>query len=188
MADATYLTDHLLIAMPAMGDPNFARTVTYICQHNADGAMGLIVNRPAGFSLGDILAELSLEAANAQVAQTPILIGGPVQPERGFVLHAPDERSWDSSFQVAPDMAVTTSRDILLAIAEGRAPARTLFALGYAGWGAGQLDRELLDNAWLTAPAERSILFDTPIERRWQAAAFLVGVDPSNLPGYAGHA
>jgi putative transcriptional regulator len=188
MADAANLTDHFLIAMPAMEDPNFARTVAYVCQHTAEGAMALVINRPAGFVLGDILDELELAPANADVAATPVLLGGPVQAERGFILHEPDGRAWDSSFEVSDAMTVTTSRDMLVAIAEGRAPPRMLFALGYAGWDAGQLERELLDNAWLTVPADRQTAFDLPADRRWQAAINLVGFDFTQLSGQAGHA
>ncbi len=188
MADTSNLTNHFLIAMPAMDDPGFTRTVAYVCQHTGEGAMALVINRPAGFQLGDILDELDLTPANGDVAATPVLIGGPVQSERGFILHEPDGRSWDSSFNVTDDMTVTTSRDMLVAIAEGRAPQRMLFALGYAGWDAGQLERELLDNAWLTVPADRRTTFDLPADQRWQAAISLVGIDFTQLSGQAGHA
>lgn len=189
MADAsTYLTDQLLIAMPALDDPNFARAVAYVCQHDADGAMALVINRRAAFNLGDILTELKLDPATPDVAALPVLLGGPVSTERGFVLHSPDARTWDSSIQPAADLMVTTSRDVLAAIAQGQAPARCLFVLGYAGWGAGQLERELRDNAWLTVPAERSLLFDTPPDRRWQAATASIGIDPLHLSSYAGRA
>lgn len=188
MSTAANLTDHFLIAMPSMDDPNFARAVIYIGQHNAEGAMGLVINRPAGFALGDIFDELALKPATEAIAARPVLIGGPIQSERGFVLHAADERSWDSSVQVAPDLVLTTSRDILGAIAEDRAPERTLFALGYSGWGAGQLERELMANAWLTVPADRAVMFETAIETRWNAAIALVGIDASRLSGQFGHA
>lgn len=188
MPDAAYLTDHFLIAMPALDDENFARSVVYVCQHNADGAMALVINRLAGFVLGDVLQELELPAAAAAVASMPVHLGGPVQPERGFILHAPDERRWDSSLEIAPDMMLTTSRDILTAIADGNPPQRALFALGYAGWGAGQLEKELRENAWLTVPADRTTVFDSPADQRWQAAMGLVGVDFTQLSGQAGNA
>ena len=188
MADAAYLNDHFLIAMPALQDPNFTRAVAYVCQHNADGAMALVINRPADFRLGEIFDELQLKLASDDVASTQVLIGGPVQSERGFILHVPDERTWECSFDVASDMRLTTSRDILIAVAEGKPPPRMLFALGYAGWGPGQLERELLDNAWLTIPADRRIVFDLPAEERWQAAIGLVGIDFTQLSGLAGRA
>lgn len=189
MADTSpYLTDQLLIAMPALDDPNFTRTVAYVCQHDADGAMALVINRRAAFTLGDILTELNLDAAGPDVNDTPVLLGGPVSTERGFVLHSPDARTWDSSIQPAHDLMVTTSRDILTAIAQGQAPSRCLFVLGYAGWGAGQLERELRDNAWLTAPADRTLLFDTASDRRWHAATASIGIDPLHLSSYAGRA
>jgi putative transcriptional regulator len=188
MAEAAYLTDHFLIAMPSMQDPNFARTVAYVCQHDADGALALVINRLAGFRLGEILAELELPVASETVAATAVHIGGPVQPERGFVLHAPDEREWDASMTIAADLRLTTSRDILAAIADGQAPARTLFALGYAGWTAGQLEQELLDNTWLTVAADRRTLFELPAEQRWRAAIALVGIDFTQLSAVSGHA
>lgn len=185
---AAFLTDHFLIAMPAMTDPNFARSVVYIGQHSAEGAMGLMINRPTGFALGDILTELSLPPAAPVIANSPVLSGGPVQSERGFILHEPDGRAWESSVKIAPDLMLTTSRDILEAIAQDRAPARSLFTLGYSGWGAGQLERELMANAWLTVGADRGVLFDTSIEDRWEAAIALVGIDASRLSDQVGHA
>ena len=188
MAETAYLTDHFLIAMPSMEDPNFSRTVAYVCQHDNDGALALVINRLAGFRLGDILEELELPGAAEDIAATAVHIGGPVQPERGFVLHIPDERDWDSTLKVAPDIQLTTSRDILTAIAAGTAPVRMLFTLGYAGWTAGQLEQELLDNAWLTVPADRRTLFELPAEQRWQAAIALVGIDFTQLSAASGRA
>lgn len=187
MDSPSSLAGHFLIAMPTMGDPQFTRGVTLLCQHNEDGAIGLLVNRMSDFSLGDVLAQMQLECDDPAVTALPVLSGGPVQPERGFVLHL-GEQSWESSYRVNPTWSVTTSRDILLAIAAGEGPERALVALGYAGWSAGQLDQELKDNAWLTAEASERIVFETPLEQRWNAAAGLVGVDPSQLAGYAGHA
>lgn len=188
MANASFLTGHFLIAMPALGDPNFAHGVTFICQHGEEGTMGLVVNRASEYKLGDVMAQMQMDCGRAEIAATQILIGGPVQAERGFVLHEPDERKWDSTFRISDALVVTTSRDILAAIAEGNGPKRTLIALGYAGWGAGQLEQELRDNAWLTVEADDRILFDTALEDRWQEAVALVGVDPSHLTHYSGHA
>ncbi|HET6914402.1 MAG TPA: YqgE/AlgH family protein [Rhodanobacteraceae bacterium] len=188
MPNASSLTGHFLIAMPALGDPNFARGVTFVCQHGEEGTMGLVVNRASEYKLGDVMAQMQMACEDEAVAATQVLIGGPVQAERGFVLHAPDDRHWDSTFKISDTLAVTTSRDILAAMAEGKGPARALVALGYAGWGAGQLEEELRDNAWLTVEANERILFDTALADRWQAAVALVGVDPSQLSDYAGHA
>lgn len=186
-ADA-YLTDQFLIAMPALQDGPFGRSVSYVCRHNAEGAMALVINRAAGFALGEVLEELGMPTQDAAIAATPVLIGGPVQPERGFVLHGDDGRDWDASLALRPGLRLTTSRDVLAAIAAGTPPRPWLFALGYAGWGAGQLERELLDNAWLTGPADPAICFELPVEQRLQAAAGALGVDLSRLSGYAGHA
>jgi putative transcriptional regulator len=187
MLATTTLTNHFLIAMPSMRDPSFKRGVAFLCQHGEDGAMGLLVNRLSEYRLGDVLAQMNLSSTSAEVADSPVLIGGPVQPERGFVLHAPHGQ-WESSFKISDSICVTTSRDILAAIAEGRGPERSLVTLGYSGWGAGQIETELKDNAWLTADANEHILFDTPIEQRWDAAAALVGVTIANLTSYSGHA
>ena len=182
------LTGHFLIAMPGMGDPNFARGITFICQHNEDGAMGLVVNRLSDYSLGDVLSQMHMPCERQEVATAPVLVGGPVQPERGFVLHATGEREWDSSYRVNDALTVTTSRDILAAMADGDGPVRVLVTLGYAGWGAGQLEQELRENAWLTVQADDHVLFDTALGERWGAAVALVGINPANLTSYSGRA
>jgi putative transcriptional regulator len=183
----TALSNQLLIAMPSMRDPSFVRSVAYLCQHNEEGAMGIVINRLSEYRLGDVLAQMGLKSDLADVEDAPVLIGGPVQPERGFVLHAPHGH-WESSYKVSDTLCVTTSRDVLVAIAQGQGPQNSLVALGYAGWGAGQIETELKDNAWLTADVDERILFVTPLEQRWDAAAALVGASLSNLAGYAGHA
>lgn len=187
MDERDFLTDQFLIAMPTLADPNFAHTVTYICEHSADGALGIIINRPSDLTLAEVLAQLDLDGSAARARGAPVFVGGPVLPERGFVLHEPGG-VWDSSLKVTAGISVTTSRDILAAIARGEGPRRMLVALGYAGWGAGQLEQELADNAWLSAPADARIMFDTPHERRWLEAARLIGVDPRLMTGEAGHA
>jgi putative transcriptional regulator len=187
-AEAPSLTGHFLIAMPGMGDPNFARGITFICQHGQDGAMGLIVNRLSDYRLGDVLKQMRMPCDSQKVAAAPVLAGGPVQPERGFVLHAGSDREWESSYHVNETLTVTTSRDILAAMADGDGPPRALVALGYAGWGAGQLEQELRENAWLTVQAENHILFDTALDDRWGAAVALVGINPANLTSYSGRA
>lgn len=187
MAESQYLTNHFLIAMPALADPNFFHTVTYICEHDADGAMGLVINRPLEMQLGEILAHMEVEDINPDTAQLPVYQGGPVQMERGFVLHEP-LGDWEATLQISETIGVTASQDILAAMAAGRGPKRALVALGYAGWGAGQLEREMAENAWLSGPASAEILFETPVDRRWEAAAALLGVDLNLLSGDAGHA
>lgn len=182
-----YLTDHLLIAMPALGDPNFVRSVTLICQHDADGAMGIVINRQGDYTVGDLFGQLDIVCDSSEMKARRVLSGGPVQPERGFVLHGDGSR-WNSTLHIGEQLSVTTSRDILAALARGDGPADTLVTLGYAGWDAGQLEAELAENSWLTAPASHEILFRTPLEQRWQAAARAVGIDLSRLTDYAGHA
>lgn len=187
MDEQPALSDHFLIAMPSLEDPNFHQSVAYLCEHNAEGGLGIIINRPTEVTLGELLEHLELEPVDAETASRTVYMGGPVQPERGFVLHPPGGE-WDSTLEVSPSVAVTTSRDILAAIAEGRGPERYLVALGYAGWEAGQLEDELADNAWLTGPADPEIIFNRDTGDRWRAAAALLGVDMTLLSGDAGHA
>ena len=191
MGDTTFLTGHLLIAMPAMQDPNFARTVTYICEHSDQGALGIVINRPLDMDLGTIFGQLSLDPTDPELARQPVLQGGPVNQERGFVLHEPaeiPEREFDSTLTVTNAIRVTTSQDILSAMARGTGPRRAVLALGYAGWGAGQLESELAQNAWLSVPANPRIIFDTPFELRWRESGRLLGIDLNTLSSQAGHA
>jgi putative transcriptional regulator len=181
------LQDHFLIAMPAMGDPNFNETVTYLCKHDADGALGIIVNRPTDMQLGEIFKQLLLEVRDPLHAGKPVLAGGPVARDRGFVLHQ-SATGYDSTLSTGSDIRVTVSPDVLAALARGEGPDPVLVALGYAGWGAGQLEAELAANAWLCVPADQSILFETPFEQRWAAAVGLLGVDIHQIATYAGHA
>lgn len=187
MRQLTTLSNQLLIAMPSLRDPNFARGVAFLCQHGEDGAMGILINRLSEYRLGDVLAQMNLKSDLPEVIDAPVLIGGPVQPERGFVLHE-SGGEWESSFKISERICVTTSRDILIAMAEGRGPKRALVALGYSGWIAGQLEQELRENAWLTTTASERILFETPLEERWEAAAGLVGVNMAHMADYVGHA
>ena len=190
-SNATCLTGHLLIAMPAMQDPNFVRTVTYICEHSDQGALGIVINRPLDMDLGAIFDQLALEPADPDLARQPVLQGGPVHQERGFVLHEPAEasgREFDATLAVTDAIRVTTSQDILTAMARGQGPKRALLALGYAGWGAGQLENELVQNAWLSVPASPRIIFDTPFEERWRESARLLGIDLNTISNQAGHA
>ena len=180
------LRNHFLIAMPGLQDPIFAHTVTFICEHNKEGAMGIVINHPLNLSLGDVFEQMQLPA-NHRIGREPVLSGGPVQVERGFVLH-PTGRSWESTLQISPEISLTASRDIIHAMAENRGPENSIVALGYAGWGAGQLEAEIASNAWLTAPAESHILFQTPVEQRWCAAAKHLGIDVNLISPSVGHA
>jgi len=181
------LQDHFLIAMPAMGDPNFNETVTYICKHDEEGAMGIVINRPTDMLLAEIFRQLSLEPADPRLAELPVLAGGPVQRDRGFVVHRSD-RHYDSTLETGAGIKITVSQDILAAMARGEGPEPVLVALGYAGWDSGQLEAEIAANAWLSVPADHKVLFETPFEQRWRAAAGLLGVDIHQLASYAGHA
>lgn len=185
-ADA-YLANQLLIALPALADPHFARSVTLVCQHDADGAMGIVLNRTSEYTLGEVLEQMHIDSGDEALRARPVLAGGPVHPERGFVLHD-GARTWDSTLVIADGLSLTTSRDILEAMARGEGPAHVTVALGCAGWGAGQLEYELVENSWLTVPADAELLFETPLEQRWQAAAGRIGVDLSRMADYAGHA
>ncbi|MCB1851776.1 MAG: YqgE/AlgH family protein [Gammaproteobacteria bacterium] len=181
------LTNHFLIAMPGLKDGNFFHTVTYICEHNNNGAMGIVLNRPTDIQLFDLLEQLDITESAPEMGQQQIYIGGPVQTDRGFVLHTM-ERKWDSTVAITDQIGITTSRDILQSIATGGGPKKSLIALGYAGWAAGQLESELKANAWLNGPADLYTLFDLPSEQRWNAAARLLGVDLNLLSGETGHA
>jgi putative transcriptional regulator len=181
------LANQFLIALPALADSPFAKTVTLICQHDADGAMGVVVNRPAEYTLGDVFEQMGIASEDDALRAQTVLAGGPVHPERGFVLHD-GKGEWDSSLEIAEGLSVTTSRDILEAMARGEGPQHVAVALGCAGWGAGQLEHELVDNSWLTAPADGEILFALPLQQRWQAAAARIGVDMARMADYSGHA
>ena len=187
MVAQQYLTNHFLIAMPALEDPNFYHTVTFICEHNTDGALGLIINRPLDMQLDEIFRHMDLKSASPAVRHQTIHLGGPVQQDRGFVLHEP-LGDWEATLKVTDRIGITTSSDILTAIANDAGPEKCLVALGYAGWGAGQLEQELADNAWLSGPADPDILFRTADEERWKAAAASMGIDLDLLSGDAGHA
>ncbi|RMG55408.1 MAG: YqgE/AlgH family protein [Gammaproteobacteria bacterium] len=185
--NSTSLSNHFLIAMPNLADPNFFHTVTLICEHNDEGALGIVINRPTDFSLGELLQQLGLIEDADRYAEIPVYSGGPVQEEHGFIVHSP-RGNWQHSLPFGEDLALTTSRDLLQGIVEGRGPEHMLVALGYAGWGPGQLEQELAENAWLTTPASHEILFELPAEARWKAAAAQLGIDLDLLSGDAGHA
>jgi len=182
-----YLQQQMLIAMPSMADPNFARSVTLMCQHNEEGAIGITINRLSAFTLGEILQQLDIPCEREEISSIPVLEGGPVSPDHGFVLHPPEE-GFESSIRINDDIMVTTSRDILTAIAAGNGPRQFLVALGYAGWGNGQLESEMRQNAWLSVRADKAILFDSPLQSRWEKAVGKLGIKSDHLHGVGGHA
>ncbi|OAI53429.1 hypothetical protein AYO46_03365 [Betaproteobacteria bacterium SCGC AG-212-J23] len=173
--------------MPSMADPYFSKTLTYICEHNDQGALGLVVNRPIDMTLKALFERLSMQMPDRKSADAPIYFGGPVQTDRGFVLHAP-AGDWQSTLRVRDLIGLTTSKDILEAVGRGEGPERMLVTLGYAGWSPGQIEHELSQNAWLTVEARDGIIFDTPSEERLPAAMELLGVDYARLQDSAGHA
>ncbi|HEU0196039.1 MAG TPA: YqgE/AlgH family protein [Nevskiaceae bacterium] len=186
MADETSLKNQFLVAMPGLGDGVFDRSVTLVCEHNDEGALGLVVNRPTDLHLVAMLDHMAV--AHDSLAGDPIVYwGGPMQPERGFVVHD-SAAQWQTSLPLADGLYVTTSRDILAALGRGEGPPHYLVVLGYAGWGAGQLDEEMLENVWLSAPVDTSLIFNRPAPERWRAAAGLLGFDISRLASQAGHA
>jgi putative transcriptional regulator len=186
-ADSTFLTNQFLIAMPNLLDPNFFHSVTYICEHNDQGAMGIVINQPVDLTVGDLVDQIGMQKIENDFMHQPVYRGGPVGTERGFVLHQP-LGAWESSLAVANGIGISTSNDIIQAIAHGEGPNQFLIALGYAGWGAGQLEQEMVQNAWLSGPSDANIIFNTNADQRWEQAAKLLGVDINQMTGDAGHA
>lgn len=182
-----YLEQQMLIAMPNMADDNFAGSVTLMCQHNAAGAIGITINRLSDFKLGEILKQLDIDCSNSELRDLPVLEGGPVAPDRGFVLHSP-QPGYESSMDVGQGIMVTTSRDVLADIAMGEGPEKFVVALGYAGWGEGQLEGEILANAWLSVNADTDIVFDLPLPDRFDQALGRLGIQLESLHSEAGHA
>ncbi|WP_410499243.1 YqgE/AlgH family protein [Chitinibacter sp. S2-10] len=182
------LARHFLVAMPNLTDPIFSRSLILICEHNAAGAMGVMLNRPLGMTVEALFEQLDLELHRPDVRDLTVYFGGPVQTERGFILHSPLE-SWQASLAVGDELGLTTSRDILNAVSEGSGPAQMFVALGFTGWEAGQLEKEIAENSWLTVPmSDMRILFDVPSEGRYDAALALLGIDAAMLSKDAGHA
>ncbi len=181
------LTHHFLIAMPSMEDPYFSKTLTYICEHHDHGAMGIVLNRATEMTLSTLYAQIQIPLENPDLAECIIHFGGPVQMDRGFVLHQP-AGNWQSTLLVQDGIALTTSKDILIAVGRGEGPEKILVTLGYAGWGAGQLEQELVQNAWLTVPATENIIFDLPTDARLQAAMSQLGINFGSLSDEVGHA
>lgn len=187
MTDFFSLTNQFLIAMPSLADPNFHHSVTYICEHNESGAMGIVINRPLELKFGEVLEQMNIEAGDTEAAKRPVFLGGPVQPDRGFVIHRPVGK-WESTLKIAKDIGLTTSRDIVAAVASGKGPSKCFIALGYAGWGAGQLEKEMAENSWISGPADTRVIFDVPANQRWEVAAKSLGVDLSKMSSDVGHA
>ncbi len=184
---ASNLTNHFLLAMPGMADDNFGGTIVFVAEHGPKGSLGLVINRPMELDLRTLFSRIDLNLESAELGGSPVFHGGPVQSDRGFVLHQP-LGSWSSTVVVADDIGLTSSKDVLEAVAAGRGPDRMLVTLGYSGWGPGQLEDEIARNAWLTVPADPDVVFDTPIEQRVARAFGLLGIDPVFLSSAAGHA
>lgn len=181
------LANNLLVAMPSLADGHFAQSVTLVCEHSDKGALGIVLNKPLEMKLGDVLAQMKLDPSDRKTTELPVLRGGPVHTDRGFVLHRPGG-SWDSTHKISEQVQVTTSRDVLAAIARGEGPRDAFIALGYAGWEPGQLEQEILDNAWLSLPINEQLIYEVPFEQRWQAAWQMLGVHSSRVSLVAGHA
>ena len=181
------LTHHFLIAMPSMADPRFANTLTYVCEHNDEGALGIVVNKPTEMTLSSLFEQIDVALDDEALGSAPVHYGGPVQGDRGFVLHRPVGQ-WQSTLAVDEDVGLTTSKDVLEAVARGNGPKDVIVSLGYAGWSAGQLESEIAQNAWLTVAADPGVLFETPAASRLDAAMQLLGIDFSRLSDDVGHA
>ena len=186
VGESVNLTHHFLIAMPAMADPHFANALTYVCEHNREGALGIVVNKPIDMTLSALFEQIAIPLADRALCEAPVHFGGPVQLDRGFVLHRP-LGNWQSTLAIHNGLGLTTSKDVLEAAGRGEGPKDMFVSLGYAGWQAGQLEEELAQNAWLTVEADPDVMFDLPAERRLPAAVRLLGIDISRLSDTAGH-
>jgi putative transcriptional regulator len=182
----TSFKNHFLVAMPGLPDPNFQQAVTYICEHHENGAMGLVINQPIKLSLKELFGHLEYDV-HEDVEEGPLYYGGPVQKERGFVLHSAD-KSWETTLNIAEGISLTGSKDILEDIAKFQGPEHAIIALGYAGWDAGQLESEIVANSWLTVPADKQIIFETECSERWASAAGKLGIDVNMLSQESGRA
>lgn len=185
--ESTSLAGQFIIAMPSLMNSYFDQTVTFICEHDKNGAFGIVINQETDIPLQEVISEINISASNELMHQKKLFIGGPVQQDRGFILHKPDNK-WKSTLVVNENISLTTSRDILEAIAKDKGPEDNIIALGYAGWGPGQLEQEFLDNSWLNCPADEQIIFKTPVSERWRAAADSIGVDITTISNETGHA
>ena len=181
------LANHFLIAMPTLGDPNFSRSVIYVCEHHVQGTVGLIINRPMKFSLGLVFDQLQIDPISVSTKNLPLLFGGPIQPERGFVIHRP-LGGWQSSLVLRDGVTVTTSNDIIRAIAQDKGPEDALVTLGYAAWTEHQLEQEVMSNLWLVCPYKAELLYEVPFDKRWEYAGLTIGVKMNQLTTDSGHA
>lgn len=191
MSERFSLCNHFLIAMPSLNDPNFQQSVSYICEHNDEGAMGIVINRLTGLTFADLCEQLDIEVTDTDTSHYPIFEGGPVETERGFILHTPIGE-WESTLAVTKDIGLTMSQDIIQAIADGydsdnTPPKHFIITLGYAGWSEDQIEDEIAENVWLNVPASKAILFSTSVEQRWNAAAALLGINLQQLSTDIGH-
>ena len=184
---ASDLSNHFLIAMPSLEDPNFGGSLVFVAEHNDQGALGLVINRPMDIDLATLFRRIDLQLESSPVSRSVVMNGGPVHTDRGFVLHQPVGQ-WGSTVVVSDEIGLTSSRDVLEAVAAGNGPSRILVMLGYAGWGPGQLEDEISRNAWLTVEADASVIFDVPADERLQRAFALLGINPAFLASAAGHA
>ena len=185
MTDSSVFKHHFLLAMPGLEDPNFSSTITYLFEHSENGAMGLVINRPSALTLGDMFDQLDIEGDHAR--DSPVLQGGPMERERGFILHG-DDVDFDASVDLGNGIRLSTARQVLEAISEGKGPEKFIVALGYAGWGGGQLERELSQSSWLSCPANSEIIFETPFDMRVRRAAEALGIDFRLISSQAGNA
>lgn len=188
MGAFTSLKNHFIIATPNLQDPNFSRAVAYICDHSPEGAMAIIINFPLSIHLGEVFNNMDIDSQDPFLNDKSIFAGGPIQQERGFVLHLPCDEHWESSLELSDQISITTSKDILEAMADKHGPEKAIVALGYAAWGPGQLETELAENSWILSPASAEVLFNTPNDEKWKAAAALIGVDIERMSSQTGHA
>ena len=192
ISDTFTLTNHFIIAMPSLNDPNFEQSVSYICEHNNEGAMGIVINRPVHLGFAELCDQLDIEITDPDAVNIPVFEGGPVETERGFILHTP-LGNWESTLKITDDIGLTMSQDIIEAIANGYDPDNIppeyfIITLGYAGWSEDQIEDEISENVWLNVAADPKVLFQTPIEQRWSEAAKLLGINLQQLSSDIGHA
>jgi len=188
MQEITSFKNQMLIAVPNLKDPNFDKGVIFICQHNEDGALGLVINHPIELRLKGLMAQMDIVVEDESIANLPVYAGGPAQQDRGFILHSSEETKWETTVDISGELCLTTSQDILKAIAKGEGPKNFLITLGYAGWSKQQLDKEVKENTWLSTEYDENVIFNTPISQRWNAAAKKMGLDIRLLSAEVGHA
>ena len=184
------LTNNLIIAMPGLADPMFEKSVSFICRHTEQGAMGLTINHPTNITFSELLSQLDIPLTIDTLASTPVYLGGPVETGHGFILHSNDVGldTWSQTLRINKHISLSSSKDILTAIASGKGPANFLITLGYAGWGKGQIEKEMEQNSWLNVIADNDIIFNTPTDKRWESAAMKLGIDINLISGDIGHA